>query len=439
LRQLCSMRALRSAAALLRGAAGLALAPQRVLAAGAGAQAAAELARGLGQGCAARHASTAAGDEPPSAHGAAADVSVAPRRRAHKVGKTGEKTADGKPKPDERTVADLVERGWFETEEVLLQMLTRGTSRVGRFAFQTAKPAADWLEARLGLVPVKGGLLPAAKAVQRFPDLLYQDAATLQRKWDALTLPVEQGGVGIAFSQEQAREAVCKLPQVLSFALDTLKRGWLMLSASEGGLGLSPEQARDCILRSPAVLRFDHDAVVRRVELLKSLGYPKAYEMVLTEPRVLNYKEETVREHAAWWKQTGLDHVKMVSRMPTLLGGVSVVELQAKLDFLSDVAWLSTDDLNNGGPFFQASLDNKLRPRFFYAWKHGALERNKLSSLTFCSSAVYLRKVHQLDAPADEDAVTRFKETVASADFQAWAAQEEEARRRASSSTSSRT
>jgi phage portal protein BeeE len=186
-------------------------------------------------------------------------------------------------------------------------------------------------------------------------------------------------------------------------------------------------------------LLYEHDAVVRRVELLKSLGYPEAHEMVLKASTVLNFKAETVREHDAWWKQTGLDHVKIITMNPTLLGVAPVEALQEKLNFLRDVSWLSTDDLNNGGPFFQASLDNKLRPRFFYAWKHGALERNKLSSLTFCSSAVYLRKVHQLDAPADEDAVTRFKETVASADFQAWAAQEEEARRQASSSTSSRT
>jgi hypothetical protein len=122
--------------------------------------------------------------------------------------------------------------------------------------------------------------------------------------------------------------------------------------------------------------------------------------------------------------------MKIVESYPTLLGGVSTIEMQAKLSFLSDVAWLSTDDLNNGGPFFQASLDNKLRPHFFYAWKHGALERFKLSSLTFCSVALYLQRVHQLDAPASEDEVDLFKETVASADFQAWAAQEEAQRRR---------
>jgi hypothetical protein len=150
--------------------------------------------------------------------------------------------------------------------------------------------------------------------------------------------------------------------------------------------------------------------------------------MVLDQSRVLNFKDETVRDHAAWWKLSGLDHLKIVESYPLLLG-VSTTGLQEKLSFLRDVAGLSTDDLNLAAPILASSLDKKLRPRFFYAWKHGALERNKLSTLSFCSVATYLRKVHQLDAPADDDAVDLYKETIASADFQAWAAQEEARRR----------
>jgi hypothetical protein len=163
-----------------------------VLAAGGGAQAAAELARRLDQGCAARHAATAAGDEPgPLLRGAAADVSVAPRRRAPHAGTLNEKTTDGKPKPDERTVADLVGRGWFESEEDAVALLTRKKSQKHRYPSETAKPAADWLEATLGRVRVKG-VLPAAKVLALYPDLLQYDAATLRHKWDALTLPAEQ-------------------------------------------------------------------------------------------------------------------------------------------------------------------------------------------------------------------------------------------------------
>jgi hypothetical protein len=51
------------------------------------------------------------------------------------VGERGEKTADGKPKPDERTVADLVERGWFESEEAAVALLTRRRTGHNRFVF----------------------------------------------------------------------------------------------------------------------------------------------------------------------------------------------------------------------------------------------------------------------------------------------------------------
>ena len=225
------MRALRSVSALLRGAAGLALVSQRALPAGAGALAAAELARRLDQGWAMRHAATAAGDDE-SGRGP-------PKKRIYPA-KRGETTEDGKPKPDERTVADLVRHGWFKSEAEAVALLTRAKSTISRYAFETAEPAADWLEATLGPEPVKSGLCPAAKAVVRFPELLYQDADTLQLKWDAVTLPTAPGGVGVAFSTEQAREAVRKHPQLLGYSVETYKAGWSMLTATENGLGLSP-------------------------------------------------------------------------------------------------------------------------------------------------------------------------------------------------------
>jgi hypothetical protein len=383
----------------------------------------------LDQGCAPRLvAAAAAKGEPEPADGEAAQAEPLPRRQRAPYPTRGETTADGKPKPDERTVADLVRRGWFESEEDAVALLTKTPSRESRFPYETAKPAADWLEATLGPEPLKGGVLPAAKAVKRFPDLLYQDAATLQRKWDGLMLPAEQGGVGIAFSEEQAREAVLKHPPILAYAMEKLKRGWYMLTATEGGLGLSPDEARNCILRSPAVLLYEHDAVVRRVELLKSLGYPKAHEMVLTEPRVLNYKEETVREHDAWWKQTGLDHVKIVSSTPTLLGGVPVEDLQAKLDFLRIVVGMSTAELNKAGTLFGRSLDDRLRARYFYALLKGRLARfTSMSTLFGETDTSFLAMLEGQPARSrvSELEVARYDKLVKSAKFAAWRERQE--------------
>jgi hypothetical protein len=417
--------------AQLRGAARSVLLLQRVAPASRGSQRFGRCAR-LDQGCAARLVVAAEGEPEPAALHSAAEGEAEPqkrrRKRAPNVGERGETTADGKPEPDERTVEDLVRRGWFESEEDAEALLTRKKSQHQRFPYETAQPAADWLETMLGLVQLKGGLLPAAKAVKACPQLLCQDAATLQRNWDALTLPAEQGGAGIAFSQEQAREAVLKHPSILGYTTNKLKRGWLMLTAAEGGLGLSPEEARSCILLNPAVLRFNHDAVVRRVELLRSLGYPKAHRMVLRQSRVLSFTEETVREHAAWWKQTGLDHVKIVTMNPTLLGVVSVDELQAKLDFLSVVVGMSTAELNNAPSLFGLSLDDRLRARYFYALQEGRLARfgsiNTMMSETDTSFLAMLEGQPSRGRATDLE-VARYKEQVASPEFVAWRERQE--------------
>jgi hypothetical protein len=343
------------------------------------------------------------------------------------VGERGETTADGKPEPDERTVEDLVRRGWFETEEDAVALLTRAPSREHRFAYETAKPTADWLEATLGRELLKGGVLPAAKAVRLQPLLLTKDAATLQRKWDALTLPTE-GGAGIAFSEEQAREAVLRHPPILNYATDTLKRGWSMLTATEGGLGLSPEEARRLILQHAQVLTSDAINFTKRVELLRSLGYPKAHEMVLTEPRVLNFKEETVREHDAWWKQTGLDHIKIVESQPPLLGAPTTVALQANLDFLR-LTGMSTADLNNASSLFGRSLDGRLRARYFYALLKGRLGRYSINSMMQVKDSTFLAMMQGRPMATKELAseleVARYDKLVKSAKFAAWRERQE--------------
>jgi len=145
---------------------------------------------------------------PPGGSEAAQAAPLAPKRRVRHPGERGEKTADGRPKPDERTVAYLVRPGWFETEDEVVALLTRGKLQAARYPFETAEPAADWLESTLGPEPVVKGLCPAARAVKTYPFLLTRDMATLQRNWDALKLPIEQGGVGMMLSEEQAREAV---------------------------------------------------------------------------------------------------------------------------------------------------------------------------------------------------------------------------------------
>jgi hypothetical protein len=255
---------------------------------------------------------------------------------------------------------------------------------------------------------------------------LTYDAATLQRQWDALTLSTAHGGVGIAFSAEQAREAVRKYPTLLGYSVDTYKAGWSMLT--KDGLCQTVEEARQCILRDPRVLSHDSEAVVRRVALLTNLGYADARAMVLKEPRVLTYKDETVKEHAAWWQQTGLDHVKLVTTQPGLLGKCPVKEMQAKLDFLSHVADMSKEDLNKAGPLFALSLDGRLRARYFYAMlKHRLARFGSMSTMMKVTDATFLAVVQggTWKDRASEAEVARYCKLVTSAKFVAWRERQE--------------
>ena len=150
--------------------------------------------------------------------------------------------------------------------------------------------------------------------------------------------------------------------------------------------------------------------------------------MVLKQPRVLMYKDETVKETAAWWKQSGLDHVKIVTAIPTLLGVCSVEELQAKLDFLRHVAGMSYEDLNNAGALCTHSLDGRLRPRYFYALQKQQLGgRHGISTLMKATDAQFVAIMQGGTSRdrATEAEVASFREHVASPEFAAWSKEQE--------------
>ena len=173
---------------------------------------------------------------------------------------------------------------------------------------------------------------------------------------------------------------------------------------------------------------YDNDYVMRRVKRLESLGYAEARTMVLANPVVLNYQEETVMEHAAWWRQSRLDHVKLVTALPTLLGVCSTSELQVKLDFLSRVAGMSNEDLNKAGSLFFRSLHGRLRARYFFALQKHRLARfgtiNTMMQVTDATFLAMMQGGPNTDR-ASKAEVARYQKLVASAGFVAWRERQE--------------
>jgi len=108
-----------------------------------------------------------------------------PRGRPPKFGVTGEKTANGRPLPDPRTVALLIRPGWFADELDVFSSLCRARIN-NRYPYEAAKPALDWLYARLGDEPSLKGRCATARAVALGPMVLTRDVESLQASWEWL-------------------------------------------------------------------------------------------------------------------------------------------------------------------------------------------------------------------------------------------------------------
>jgi hypothetical protein len=260
----------------------------------------------------------------------------------------GEKTASGRPKPDERTVARLVELGWWDTPEAAEDVLTRMKNKNGiRFAYETAGAAIDWLIETLGEGEHRSGRSCAAAAVFQWPHILIFSKSALQAGWEMVVQP---------------REA--------------------------GGLGLPVEVARRRVASHPPVLVFSKEFVEKRAVFLETLGVPDGRAAIAGVFRLLGYKDSTLRSGAEWQRSQGLDVVQMVSGHPQLLV-YSPEGLSLKLEFMRNVVGLNTSEI--ASRFLIASLDNVMRPRFFYALQRGVAQRYTFGSLVIPSDARYLK------------------------------------------------
>ena len=327
-----------------------------------------------------RESSAARGDADGDTALPAASEARAPTRRkqAPRVGNLNEKTASGQPKPDARTVARLVELGWCDTAESAEAMLTRKKSK-SRYAFETAKPAIDWLLNTLGEEKHSSGRCLAALAVSRQSLLLASTLSALQRGWEVATLP---------------REA--------------------------GGLGLSEEVARRCVATKPMVLQHSREFVQKRAAFLETLGVPDGRAAIARDFSLLGLAEDTLRSKAEWLLSQGLDVNRILSTHSSLLKQ-SAKALFPKLDFMLNVVSLEFGQIV--GRFLSASLDS-LRHRFFYAMQR-AERRYTLSSLIQRSDAAYLKLVDGLEKPASVGEIAAYKAHIASPAFIAYMDEQE--------------
>jgi hypothetical protein len=303
------------------------------------------------------------------------------------VGVRGEKTASGRPKPDERTVARLLELGWWATPEEAEARLTRGKN-TNRFAYETAGAAVDWLIETLGEGKHRSGRSFAAQAVFKWPHILALSTNLLQAGWEMVVQP---------------REA--------------------------GGLGLSVEVAQRRVASYPNVLVFSKEFVEKRASFLETLGVTDGLAAIASHFPLLGYEDSTLRRGAEWLRAQSLDVLRLVSGHPQLLY-LSPEGLSLKLDFMRCVVGLSTSETDSA--FLTYSLD-KMRWRYFYALQRGVEQRYAFSSLVKCSDAVFVKMANSLarGTRATAEDVATYRAHIATPAFLAYMDKQEAAIRAA--------
>ena len=331
-----------------------------------------------------RESAAAQGDAVGDEASSAASEARAPtrRKRAPRVGVLNEKTASGRPKPDVRTVARLVELGWWDTAEAAEAMLTRHKT-ANRFPFETAGLAIDWLLMKLGEEKHScSGRRLAAHAVSSIPLILTHNASALQRGWEVVTL---------------SREA--------------------------GGLGLSEEVARRRVATNPTILNYSRESVQKRAAFLETLGVPDGRAAIASQFPLLGFAEDKLRSKAEWFRSQGLQVKRLLSSQPSLLMS-SVKSLLPKLDFMLNVVRLDVGDFVPVS--LASSLDKKLRLRFFYAMQQTE-KHYTFSSLITLSDAKFVKMIHSLKRPATVNEIAAYKAHTASPAFYAYMDEQEQA------------
>jgi hypothetical protein len=281
----------------------------------------------------------------------------------------------------------LVELGWWATPEEAEDVLTRMKNKNGiRFAYETAGAAIDWLIETLGEGEHRSGRSCAAQAVCNEPRILTYSTSQLQAGWEMVVLP---------------REA--------------------------GGLGLSVEVARQRVASHPPVLHYSKEFMEKRAAFLETLGVPDGRATTAGLFQLLGVSESTLHNGAEWMRAHGLDVVQVISWHPSLLVR-SPEGLLPMLDFLRNVVGLDTTE-SNTSRFLTASLDNLMRPRYFYALQRGVEQCYAFGTLVKCSDAAFLKRANSLPrgTHATAEDVAAYQAHIATPAFRAYMDEQEAA------------
>ena len=195
----------------------------------------------------------------------------------------------------------------------------------------------------------------------------------------------------------------------------------MTLPREAGGLGLSEEVARRRVATFPVVLQRSFEFVQKRAAFLETLGVHDGRAAIACHFQMLSFGEYKLRSNAEWFGLQGLDVKWILSSHPSLLK-LSAKGLSPKLDFMRNLVGLDVGKIVPS--LLTSSLDNRLRPRFFYALQHDA-QHYAFSTLVNPSDAKFVKMIHRLEKPASVGEMAAYKAHIASPAFRAYMDEQE--------------
>lgn len=174
------------------------------------------------------------------------------------------------------------------------------------------------------------------------------------------------------------KKALNRHPKLLSMATITLDERVEYLKILMGERRLQHD-----IGSSLALLAYAPTWLDRNLVMPTSLGLD-AKMMVKRYPLTLTHSEEAIRTRITFFKESGLDPIRIINAVPHVTGYNVQRKLRPIVEFITEEMGRSLEEITHCPRCFSVSLTDRLSPRYKYLILHG--RRNDYSLNSICST-----------------------------------------------------
>ena len=255
----------------------------------------------------------------------------------------------------------------------------------------TSENRMDWLQARLNLNKSQ-----LRKIVERGPAVLALSRETLEKKMDWLQARLN-------LNKSQLRTIVKRDPIVLTLSINGNLEP--TIDNIQSSVDLSDKELTKIFVKSPDVLRFNMSAenIKQRLSLLQEiLDLPEVdigglRKCIITRPKILFWKEESMKESQQWIQQRfglGDARIALMCRSRSQLLSSNTTTLGDNTNSIQAVLSLSDDELSDLVSKFPAilccySIEENIKPKLRYLRTRFELDDDALKHLVLKAPSLF--------------------------------------------------